>query len=345
MTQNLPQSWQFISEATLEEVVWQNLNALNLSPLSRQHYIQNQVCDILATDANRQLIIIELKNSEDRYLLPQLTRYYSAIVAEQPFQEHVDYTLPIRLVAIAPTFHAHNLIDRDYSRLDFELLTFSVVQTADVFELQLVYLGDSQTFSIPISSLFHPYLATVAGETAAPQPIIGPPPKSLRNLIDGLPLNQQTEVLAIRERILQFDPRMMEVGRTTSTQYGLKKGDTGIYKTKLCAEFIPIHPGSRHLRLMLLLPYPKREIGSQRMYKPTPVKGLAWAEVMRWVNDQPNVELFFYLGKTRNHHSYHSSLESYATLHHQLTECDRTFDNLEDLIDVALAEWMQQINP
>jgi RecB family endonuclease NucS len=43
------------------------------------------VCDILAIDAQHQLHILELKNSEDRYLIQQLTRYYANLQEVKPF--------------------------------------------------------------------------------------------------------------------------------------------------------------------------------------------------------------------------------------------------------------------
>ncbi|KJH69513.1 hypothetical protein [Aliterella atlantica] len=54
-------AFNFNSEASLEDFVWQNLQELlSLSPLNRQHYIKGQVCDILATALNKQLVVIEL---------------------------------------------------------------------------------------------------------------------------------------------------------------------------------------------------------------------------------------------------------------------------------------------
>lgn len=113
--------WAFKTEFELEEFVWASLEPLlNLKPLARQYIIDGQICDILATTPERQLVVLELKNVEDRYVVQQLTRYYASLRQGQPFADQADYCLPIRLVAIAPTLHAHNHIDREYSRLDFE---------------------------------------------------------------------------------------------------------------------------------------------------------------------------------------------------------------------------------
>jgi RecB family endonuclease NucS len=144
--------WKFQSEQALEEFIWLHLEPLlGLQPLSRQYYSNNQVCDILAVGANRQLTILELKNAEDRYIVQQLTRYYSNLLAEKPFPEQVDYSLPIRLLAIAPTFHSHNLIDREFSRLELELWLFNVLREQErfCFELRLFNTRQIWRLSIP----------------------------------------------------------------------------------------------------------------------------------------------------------------------------------------------------
>ncbi|WP_375492887.1 endonuclease NucS domain-containing protein [uncultured Nostoc sp.] len=66
--------WKFATEADLEDFVWANLKELfGFIPLKRQYYINGQICDILALRENKQLVVLELKNAEDRYI-QQLTR-------------------------------------------------------------------------------------------------------------------------------------------------------------------------------------------------------------------------------------------------------------------------------
>jgi len=118
---------EFERESDLEELLWQNLDHLNnLIPLAQQHYVGGQYCDILAIDANKRLHIIELKIYEDRYVIQQLTRYYDALIKEKSFQDKIDYSQPIKLIAILPTIHRDNLIDIKYSRLNFDLLTYKI---------------------------------------------------------------------------------------------------------------------------------------------------------------------------------------------------------------------------
>jgi hypothetical protein len=137
-------NWQFASETNLEDFVWGNLNSLfDLSPLKRQYTVYG---DILALDENSRLVILELKNVEDRYIVQQLTRYYHSLLQEKPLQQQINYQLPIRLIAIAPRFHRHNWIDREYHRLSFEFVSFTINQQQNDIYLQLTDL-DTKKFS------------------------------------------------------------------------------------------------------------------------------------------------------------------------------------------------------
>lgn len=131
------QRWQFSSELDLEEVVWRNLpELLNVAPLRRQFAISGKFCDLLAVDASDQLVIIELKNSEDRYVVQQLTRYYDAIQSAEALPFSVNSAQP-RLIAIAPSFHNDTFIDCRYSTLDIELLTFGLEPSSDDINLTI----------------------------------------------------------------------------------------------------------------------------------------------------------------------------------------------------------------
>lgn len=341
--------WQFDSELSLETFINAHLlKLLDLKPLARQFFIDFQVCDLLAVSLQGQLVILELKNTEDRYIVQQLTRYYSAVLTHKPFADQIDYSLPIRLVAIAPSFHAHNWIDRQYSQLQFEFLTFQVQPQADQLQFCLNEPDGSSTRSLDIPSAFHATLIN----TALPAPIeverkLPPPPKSLRRLVETLTPTEQDYVLQLRQRILIFSDRMQEVGRTTTTEYGLRKGEKDLYKTKLCAQFIPFAGGDCPC-LMLQLPYPKKEFGAPgRTFKRERVKGLTWTQVSHqkglWDCTVP-IQLFSYLGKTRNYHSHSYDLDSYAQMYFELTGQKRELRSIPDVIDLALDEWQQTIS-
>jgi hypothetical protein len=339
--------WQFDSEQNLEGFVYAHLLALfDLSPLARQFYLDLQVCDILAVNSQKQLVILELKNTEDRYIVQQLTRYYSAISAHKPFSERVDYSLPIRLVAIAPHFHAHNLIDRQYSQLQFEFCTFQIKGQVEQLQFCLTQFDSNSVSQIDIAPSFHPTLInmTLPAEIEVERKL-PPPPKSLRRLAENLAPNEQEYLLQLRQQILTFSEQMQEVGRTTTTQYGLRKGDNDLYKTKLCAQFMPTYSGSDRPRLLLQLPYPKKEFGAPGgSYKQERVKGLTWAEVTHgpqlWDITQP-IQIFFYFGKTTESYSYIRDPVTYAQICAKLTGKEREIRSVADLVAIALDEWSQ----
>lgn len=312
----------------------------------RQYYLNNQVCDLLAVAQNNQLVIVELKNTEDRYIIQQLTRYYEAVLEDCPFAEEVNYQLPVRLIAIAPQLHQHNLIDRKYSKLTFELFTFRILATKnDSFCFELSDLDSKQKVKVDIPKKFHSFLCRHDEEITQPSSFQLPPPKSLRKLIEELSSEQQAYILAIRRQLLTFDERMTEVGKTTSTIYGLRKSNKDIYKTKVCAKFVPVAPGFLRPRLLLRLPYPKREFGGPgRTYKEERVKGLAWAAIKHEQEWNPNsaISLFFYLGKSLNTFSYTCDLDTYSDMYRKLTEENESFHTLSDLLALSLKEWKLQ---
>jgi RecB family endonuclease NucS len=133
----IAQGWEFASEQSLEDFVWSRLEELlQLRPFQRQYAVMGEICDILALSADGQLTILELKNTEDRYVIQQLTRYYANLLEVKPFPDEIDYGKPVRLIAIAPMFHRHNHIDRQHSQLSFEFIQVGVVQE-DQFYLEL----------------------------------------------------------------------------------------------------------------------------------------------------------------------------------------------------------------
>lgn len=335
--------WQFQSEFSLDNFIWNNLERLfELEGLSRQHRINNQICDILAVNKKKQLTILELKNTEDRYIIQQLTRYYDAIREHQPFKEKVNYKLPVRLIAIAPNFHHDSLIDLRYSKLTFDLFSFQVISDEiNNFCFELSDVADKKTMKLKIQEKFHQFLHREGQEAADVSTIRLPPPKSLQKLIEDLSPEQEKYVLDIRDRLLDYDERLREKGYTTRTVYGLAKGDKDIFKTKLCAEFIPDTFGFGQLRLRLNLPYLKRKLmEGKRFYEKQPVKGLTWVEVKHdkdW-DKTTEIKLYFYFGKSTSHR-YSYSLAQYTTVYRELTGEKMELRSLDDLLAVALKEW------
>lgn len=143
---------RFASEAALEDFVWVHLEALlGLVPFKRQYSLNGECCDLLAFDQAQRLVVLELKNAEDRYVVQQLTRYYDQLLAQPPLALAVPDSQRLRLLAIAPTFHRHNWIDQRYCRLNIEFLSFALSQDNDrvYFKLQHLGTGASTTIAVP----------------------------------------------------------------------------------------------------------------------------------------------------------------------------------------------------
>ena len=195
--------WEFISEAALEQFVWQNLSkAFGFTPLRQQYRLKDEICDLLALDREGGLVLLELKNVEDRYLMPQITRYYDSLLEEKPFSDQVDYGRPLRLIAIASSFHRHNWIDQKYSRLDVECLSFSIHQEPDGFYLHLAQLETGHNIKMAL-----PYQAL---DLASFDDQLPPPPALLMDWLGACDAAAQNALMNTRAKLLRFDPRLQE---------------------------------------------------------------------------------------------------------------------------------------
>lgn len=236
-----PGGWEFISEAALEKFIWENLKQLlGFTPLKQQYISNGEICDILAVDGDQGLVILELKNVEDRYLIQQLTRYYVNILEEKPFSQEVDYSRPVRLMAISPRYHRHNLIDRDHSRLSFELFQFSVMRDETGFHFLLQELG--------LDVIQKKYLIPYQPIEKSSIEDIPEPPELLIKWLGGCTKEEQEGFLKVRSILLSCNRRMKEIVDKRAIQYGAGK-------TKLCAEICFQQKNQKPI-LFLWLPTP-----------------------------------------------------------------------------------------
>jgi len=319
-------SWAFASERALEDFVYDNLESLlGLKPLIRQHNLAGEICDILAIAPSRQLTILELKNTEDRGIVQQLTRYYSAVREAKPFAEQVDYEQPIRLMTIAPSFHRHNWIDREHSTLQLEFCQFEIIGTQETrLSLQLQDLGTHQTCTQPIPREVSIYdLAEHLPE----------PPRTLDTLLQNCKPEERDRILAIRRRILCFDERIQEIVASPSVKYGRGKAN-------LCAEI----RSSRYdpIELWLYLPIPSRKrarpidqrdhegfrhpIGRMRV-------GTTDFQTCQWVQYKPS-------GKQTNARLF--ALADFKPLLEQASVPIESDVTISDLVNLALAFWQSK---
>jgi RecB family endonuclease NucS len=205
--------WMFSSEADLETFIWNHLKSLlHLTPFKRQYAVQGMFCDILALTPQQQLVIIELKNVEDRYLIPQLTRYYHALSKEQPMIEQVDYTQPIQLIGITPSFHPDNVTDCLYSQLNVQLLQFKIEQASCQKYLSLLDQDGTQVSQLEIPD-------DINAPDINEQKVIKDPPRALWKFLSQCTELEIQGLLHMRRKILGFDHRIKEDVKASGVAY------------------------------------------------------------------------------------------------------------------------------
>ncbi len=301
-------SWEFTSEAELEDFVWVNLQPLfGVFPLKRQYSVDGQFCDILAVSDDRQLVVIELKNVEDRYVVQQLTRYYHALSNDRSLDDKVDYSKPIRLIAIVPLIHKDNLIDCKYNQLLIELWTFELIRGLESLEFQLRDL-----MGVIICTLDIPFFE---GETSFPALV----PELSRKWFKYIPNKEgyQDGLLRIRRKILQFDSRMKELDCSSFVLYGKNK-------SHWCAELKP-YMGSNFLSLLLRLPHP--DPNRKMMIR-------AYIQTEDWVRAS---HVIYYPSGFKN------GIIFMGDCYRDFEQCRDNPDSVDVLIDFALSEWKTKL--
>jgi hypothetical protein len=237
--------WIFVSEKALEDFIWSNLKLLfPVQAIARQFCCSGETCDIVATGSKQELVILELKNSEDRYLVQQLTRYYENLMGEQPWSEKINYDQPVKLIGIAPNFHRHSLIDQKHLKLTIEFFTFAIKRDNNgTFWFSLQRLNQQEISRVKI-----PYTEVNLSSVDFPSP-----PPSFVDILGSLPLLQK-RILRIREHILKCDPQIKEFEGKNTIMYGSSA------KAKYCAELI-FDGKTKQLILFLWLPLQQRASG------------------------------------------------------------------------------------
>ena len=152
----------FKSELDLENYIELNFNAIfpGLRLLGRQYTVLDRRCDLICCKkTNKQAVVIELKNQEDRYVVTQLIRYHQSLLSSKPLTEFIDYSLPIELIAISPHFHPDNYIDKEYCKVDLHIHLYKFkIEYLDsvakfhfldrVFDLDYPILGMTDNYSV-----------------------------------------------------------------------------------------------------------------------------------------------------------------------------------------------------
>jgi len=296
--------WQFESERDLENFVWSNLEKLfGYTPLKRQHQVNGQYCDIIAVGKSQQLVVLELKNSEDRYIVQQLTRYYDALLEETYFYQQINFQIPVTLIAVAPNFHRDNYIDRKYHQLKFQFLRFHIICQDKRFSLNLIDVDTNEILYLN----FNYSLQQLSSKDI---PI---PPKRFYQLIARYTLQEQAELTKLREKVLIFDHRMEEVVQDGGILYGKNRN-------KYCAE---LRLNSKK-ELVLFLWLPRKSRISEKV---TVIRFRIWTD---WHNAAIVIPAARGLGKIS---SCHIQFAKEAAKNHSLNK----------FIDEALQRWFERI--
>ncbi|PSM48381.1 hypothetical protein C7Y66_14685 [Chroococcidiopsis sp. CCALA 051] len=212
---------RFQSEVDLEYYIESQFNTIfsDLILVKRQYTIKTQRCDLLCcSKSNKQPVIIELKNEEDRGIVAQLIRYRKALLVKKPFVEQIDYSLPIKLIAIAPTFHEDNHTDKEASKFenDFEFLQFSIKNDNGSGKFKLC--GRTHDIPYPIFGLAE--VSTSYDTSNNSLPVF------TRNFRSHLPLEYRNDFNTLRS-LLITQPKVKEMVSRTYRKilYGTGEGE------------------------------------------------------------------------------------------------------------------------
>lgn len=332
--QKTDQGWKFIDESELETFVWDNLEEIfQLKPLTRQLYIKGEICDIVAIGKNNQLTIIELKNTEDRYVINQLTRYYENLSEEQPFKDNVDYNQEIRLFAICPNFHRHNLIDKKHSRLNFDLFTFSILYKESEFYFSLSHIYNQSEAKLIKINYQEVNLQNQKNDH------IPEPPRLLLDWLGALTSTELENLTQIRQQILSFDQRIEELVVNKSIVYASKYGKD---KLRQCAEF-SFDRKSKKIILFLWLVIPNRKNNTiARMQVDTTEEYLTYSRYAPVQSGSILWEKFF-------NKIFYSVPEHSGRLFSEVKYLGRVYnrifvDETKNIVNRALKLWLERIN-
>jgi RecB family endonuclease NucS len=207
--------WEFSRESEFEDYLWENLDVLlGVKPLKRQYYSQGNFCDILAVTSQKELAILELKITEDRYILQQLTRYYHSLYKERPFSDEIDFNKPVKLIAMLPKVHSDNLIDAIYSKLNINFITYNLSEESEKVYLSLI----DHASQLQISKTEIRLKASEYDDGELPKI-----PSKLLKILSQSSQEEKAKILAVRSNFLRFNKKINETISGDSVIYGCGK--------------------------------------------------------------------------------------------------------------------------
>jgi len=310
--------WEFSSEQVLEDFIWNNLDILfGLIPLMRRYTVFREIRNILAQDSNGQLVVIKIKNSQNRGIVQQLTRCYAQLIEQKPFPEQINYDQDIRILAITPGFHKDSLLDKKYHKLLFEFWQFEIIEETNNLFLQVKNLDNSQAIQceVPHKIAEIPAIAT-----------IHPEPPELQIITQQCNYQQKAEIIRMRNHILNFHVGMEEKISSGSIKYG--RG-----KSKLCAEIV-CENVSKLPSFYLHLPIPQKSRLKSINDEPEISNGIGRMRIL--TDDWQSVVLIYYSKHQKNLSGYYdfNDFANYVNLKNSPQA------PLDILIDIALENWL-----
>ncbi len=309
--------WEFSSEQVLEDFIWSNLGILfGLIPLMRRYTVFREIRNILAQDHNGQLVVIKIKNSQNRGIVQQLTRCYAQLIEQKPFPEHINYDQDIRILAITPGFHKDSLLDRKYHKLLFEFWQFEIIEETNNLFLQVKNLDNSQAIQCEVPQ-----------EIAEIPPVVTiyPEPSELQIITQQCNSQQQAEIIRIRDSILSFHVGMQETISPGSIKYG--RG-----KSKLCAEIV-CENVSKLPSFYLHLPIPQKN-RLKSIDEPEISNGIGRMRIL--TDDWQSVVLIYYSKNQKSISGYYD-FDDFANY---VNTKNYPQAPLDILIDIALENWL-----
>ena len=218
MLQQVDGEWKFTSEAALEQCLWENLErCVGYRPIAQQLRVLGEYCDIVAVDAEGTPIIIELKNAEDRYVVQQLTRYYDNLINSSLELLGVDLSRRPKLIAVAPTFHRHNFIDRKYSTLPIQFVELLIEEEDNQFFLKLIDV-DKRIF---IGAYIELYQVSAIQRKKSLYDRFSP---QLRKLLLTQSDSYADWIISVRNQTLELHESMGEAVTSSTITFGQKRG-------------------------------------------------------------------------------------------------------------------------
>lgn len=149
----------------------------------------------MAKGNENQLVIIELKNVEDSHVIEQITAYFDALIEEKPFGEQIDYTQPIELFTVCPTYRNRTVTTVKHHKLRFTLFTY-VVKNSDQGFVFILYEWLTKT---EIAKIEIPIATEIVATLNLPDP-----PKAFVNLLGNCSESEKICAIEIRDQIYQF---------------------------------------------------------------------------------------------------------------------------------------------